>query len=183
MNILRAQFQNNAMTYKFRLRDRQETGLTQQARAVNVAWNYGNETRKAARSGRRWLNGRELQRLTRGASKDFDLDTHTIEQVCQALAPFGDVTPSQRSRAKVAKSMLDAGWSDMKRACKSMCNGGGVQAVAGRLSNQTCSECGSLPPSWNRVWPWDGQKAVRDSNVNAARDVRAMGLHKGGAHV
>jgi hypothetical protein len=174
------------MTYNFRLRDRQVTRCTQQAR-VNAGWNYCNETQKSVWLGREWLNGCELRKLARGASKEFDLDTHTIEQVWQTLAP---VTPSHPPRAKLAKSMLDAGWSDLKHTStsKSMSYGGGRQAIAERLSSESRSGCG---PAWrngsagrcNRVWRCNGRKAVRGGEVDAAGNVRAMGLDRGGSHV
>jgi len=72
------------LTFKFRVRDKHSTELDRQARAVNFVWNYCNETQqKAARLGRKWLTGFDLQRLTAGASKDLDLHAHTIQKVCQ----------------------------------------------------------------------------------------------------
>jgi IS605 OrfB family transposase len=71
-------------TLKFRLRDKHVSELNRHARAVNVVWNYCNETQqKAARSGRKWLTAVDLQRLTAGASRELDLHAHTIQKVCQ----------------------------------------------------------------------------------------------------
>lgn len=71
------------LTLKFRLRDKHAAELNRQARAVNVVWNYCNETQqKAVRSGRRWLSKYALQKLTAGAGKELDLHAHTIQQVC-----------------------------------------------------------------------------------------------------
>lgn len=71
------------LTLKFRLKDKHAAELNRQARAVNVVWNFCNETQqKAARSGRKWLTWVDLKRLAAGASKDLDLHSHTIQQVC-----------------------------------------------------------------------------------------------------
>lgn len=72
------------LTYRFRLRDTCASELGRQARAVNLVWNYCNETqRQAVRRGRKWLSWHDLQKLTAGSSKELDLHAHTIQQVCQ----------------------------------------------------------------------------------------------------
>lgn len=71
------------LTLKFRLKDRHAAELNRQARAVNFVFNYCNETQqKAARAHRKWLTWVDLKRLTSGASKELDLHSHTIQQVC-----------------------------------------------------------------------------------------------------
>lgn len=71
------------LTLKFRLKDKHAAGINRQARAVNFVWNYCNETQqKAARSGRKWLTWVDLKKLTAGSSKDLDLHSNTIQQVC-----------------------------------------------------------------------------------------------------
>lgn len=71
-------------TFKFRLKDKHAARLNQQARAVNLVWNYCNETQqKAARSGRKWLTAVDLQRLTAGSSQEIDLHAHTIQKTVQ----------------------------------------------------------------------------------------------------
>jgi hypothetical protein len=67
------------LTIKLRVRDKHAARLNAQARAVNVVWNYCNETQqKAARSGRKWLSGYDLIQLTSGAAKELNLHSHTI---------------------------------------------------------------------------------------------------------
>ena len=73
------------LTYKYRLRDKHAAELKRQARAVNVVWNYCNETqKKAAQIQRKWLSNFDLQKLTAGASKELDIHAHTIKRVCWA---------------------------------------------------------------------------------------------------
>lgn len=102
------------------------------------------------------------------------------------LIVIGDVSPSKISRTIMAKSVLDAGWSDLKRMLtyKSIRNGGSTLEVSERLSTQTCSACGSLPPSRprgiaglsKRVWQCDVCEAFHDRDVNAARNILRSGL-------
>ena len=75
------------ITLKLRLRDRHSAELDRQARAVNVVWNYVNQTqRKAARECRRWLSGFDLMQLTAGTSEELNLHAHTIQRVCRGYA-------------------------------------------------------------------------------------------------
>ncbi len=68
--------------YRFRLRDKHCSGLNRQARAVNIVWNYANETQqKAVKNNRRWLSAFDLQKLTAGSSKELGLHAHTIQRV------------------------------------------------------------------------------------------------------
>lgn len=73
------------LTFKFRLRDKHAAELNRQARAVNLVWNFANETqRKAAQAKRKWLSAFDLQKLTNGASKELDIHAHTIQRVCRS---------------------------------------------------------------------------------------------------
>ena len=74
---------STTVTFKFRVKDKHSARLNAQARSVNVVWNYCNEIQqKAAQSCRRWLTWIDLEGLTAGSSKDLDLHSHTIQQVC-----------------------------------------------------------------------------------------------------
>src|SRR3546814_7928587 len=58
----------------------------------------------------------------------------------------GDVESSKLARTRLAKSVLDAGWSGFKRmlSYKALMHGGRYLEVSERMSTQTCSECGTL---------------------------------------
>ncbi len=72
------------LTYRFRLRDTCDAELRRQARAVNMIWNFCEETqRHALKWGKKWPTGYDLQKLTAGSSKELDVHAHTIQQVCQ----------------------------------------------------------------------------------------------------
>ena len=96
------------ITLKFRLRDKHQTGLNKQARAVNVVWNYANETqKKAAQARRKWLSGHDLSKLTAGAGKELDLHAHTIQRVCRA---YDDARKTQKKAWLRWRSRKSLGW-------------------------------------------------------------------------
>ncbi len=110
------------------------------------------------------------------------------------LVVVGDVSPSKLARTNMAKSVLDAGWSafrDMLSWKLRLRSGGMLLEVSERYTTQTCSECGSLPPSRprgiaglsNRMWCCDDCGSVHDRDCNAARNILAIGLDslRGGA--
>lgn len=72
------------LTYRYRLKDKHAARLNAQAAAVNLVWNFCNETqKKAAQSGRKWLSGFDLVNLIAGATKEgLDLHSHTALRVC-----------------------------------------------------------------------------------------------------
>ena len=102
------------------------------------------------------------------------------------LIVVGDVSPSKIAQTRMAKSSLDAGWSDFKNmlSYKAIRHGGNMIEVSERHSTQTCSECGSLPPSRPRGiaglgirrWTCDDCGSVHDRDVNAARNIVRAGL-------
>lgn len=73
------------LTFRYRIHDKHAPRLNAQARAVNLVWNYCNETQqKAVRSGRKWLSGHDLWKLVAGATKEgLDLHSHSAMRVCQ----------------------------------------------------------------------------------------------------
>jgi putative transposase len=71
-------------TYRFRLRDKHDSELRRQARAVNFAWNHCQDAQKnAIRWGKKWPSGYELQKLCAGASKELGILSSTLDMVCQ----------------------------------------------------------------------------------------------------
>jgi IS605 OrfB family transposase len=71
------------ITYKFRVKDKHAAELNRQARAVNVVWNFCNETQNhALKWGKKWPSGYDLCGLTAGAAPMLDLHAHTVQRVC-----------------------------------------------------------------------------------------------------
>lgn len=98
-----------------------------------------------------------------------------------------DVSPKKIAQTRLAKSSLDAGWSDFKRMLsdKAIRHGGSALEVSERLSSQVCSECGSLPPAGPkgiadigiREWTCSDCGTVHNRDVNAARNILRVGQH------
>jgi putative transposase len=103
------------------------------------------------------------------------------------LIVVGDVSPSKLAQTKMAKSVLDAGWSrfkDMLSWKLRLRSGGMLLEVSEHLSSQVCSECGCLPPSRPRgiadlgirEWTCSDCGAIHDRDTNAARNILRCGL-------
>jgi IS605 OrfB family transposase len=101
------------------------------------------------------------------------------------LIVIGDVSPSKLAQTRMAKSVLDAGWSDLrgKLAYKSIRNGGSTLEVSERMTTRTCSACGSIPERWPKgiaslgIREWTcACGASHDRDVNAARNILRLGL-------
>jgi len=74
------------LVYRYRVKSLNGL-LNQQARAVNVVWNYCNDRQKdALRYSRPWLSGFDLNKLTAGSSKELELHSGTINAVCEQFA-------------------------------------------------------------------------------------------------
>jgi putative transposase len=123
----------------------------------------------------------------RNRRKDFlhKLATELVRQY--GFIAVGNVSPSKLAQTNMAKSVLDAGWSDLRvmLTWKSRLRGGGMcLEVPQHLTTQTCSQCGCLPPSRPRgiaglrirEWTCDDCGTVHDRDVNAAKNILRIGL-------
>jgi len=97
----------------------------------------------------------------------------------------GDVASSKLVKTKMAKSTLDAGWSQLKTMLEQKCQRAGVvfEVVNERYTTQTCSCCGSISagsPKGRaglriREWTCVDCGTAHDRDVNAARNILAAG--------
>lgn len=102
------------------------------------------------------------------------------------LIVVGDVPAKKFAQTRMAKSVHDAGWSMLRNmlAYKAIRHGGRYIEANERMTTQTCSECGSLPPSRPRgiaglgirEWECSDCGTVHDRDVNAARNILRVGL-------
>lgn len=111
------------------------------------------------------------------------------------LIVISDVSSSKLAQTRMAKSVLDAGWSDFTRmlSYKAIRHGGSALEVSERYTSQTCSTCGALPTSRprgiaglsNRLWVCDECGTEHDRDHNAAINILGIGLNTliGGANV
>ena len=130
---------------------------------------------------------RALHAKVANRRRDFLHKTSTKIAKKYGLIVVGDVSPSKLAQTKMAKSVLDAGWSRLKIMLSwklRLRSGGMLLEVSERFTTQVCSECGSLPPSRprgiaglsKRIWRCDDCGTDHDRDVNAARNILRIGL-------
>lgn len=97
----------------------------------------------------------------------------------------GDVSAAKMIKTKMAKSTHDAGWSMFKTMLEYKCHQAGVvfEVVPENYTTQTCNACGVIAGPKGRaglnkrVWQCSCG-AVHDRDVNAALNIRAIGLNR-----
>jgi IS605 OrfB family transposase len=139
---------------------------------------------KAQRARKKRL-ARALHAKVRNQRKDYLHKASTVLTKEHGLIIVGDVSPSKLAKTRMAKSVLDAGWADLKAmlSYKAITRGGMVLEISEVNSTQSCSMCGSLPPSRPRgiaglrirEWCCDDCGTVHDRDVNAARNILRIG--------
>lgn len=102
-----------------------------------------------------------------------------------ALIVVGDVASLKLAKTRMAKSVLDAGWGMLKNQLDYKCAHAGCVFLVVNEANttQTCSSCGAMPDSrpkgiagiGMREWTCDECGATHDRDVNAARNILALG--------
>ena len=97
----------------------------------------------------------------------------------------GNVSRLKLVKTTMAKSVLDAGWGQLKTMLDYKCAHAGIvfKEVNEAYTTQTCSHCGSLPESRPkgiaglgiREWTCSGCGVAHDRDTNAARNILAVG--------
>jgi IS605 OrfB family transposase len=103
-----------------------------------------------------------------------------------SMIVVGDVSAAKLARTRMAKSVLDAGWSTFRHMLRYKARRHGAVFVEAdeRYSSQTCSCCGAIPDSspkgmsalGMRSWECSDCGAEHDRDVNAARNILRFGL-------
>ena len=102
----------------------------------------------------------------------------TIAQRAKLIA-VGNVSPSKLAKTRMAKSVLDAGWSQLRTmlAYKAMRLGVTYREVNESGSSVTCADCGTrcgprgLSALGVRVWCCSACGVVHDRDINAAHNI------------
>lgn len=92
---------------------------------------------------------------------------------------IGDVNAARLAKTRMAKSVLDAGWSMFREQLryKALRHGAAFEIVSERLSTQTCSDCGAVGGPKGiaglgmRQWTCLHCGASHDRDINAARNL------------
>ena len=97
----------------------------------------------------------------------------------------GNVSSLKLVKTKMAKSVLDAGWGQLKTMLKYKSDHAGIvfKEVNEAYTTQTCSCCGALPDSrpkgiaglGMREWTCSECGVTHDRDVNAAKNILAVG--------
>ena len=99
------------LVYRYRVKSLNGL-LNKQARAVNLIWNFANDTQKHALKWRkRWPTGFDLNKLTAGSSKELGLHAGTINAVCEQYAKSRSQKKRPFLRYRGKKSL---GWVPLK---------------------------------------------------------------------
>jgi putative transposase len=120
---------------------------------------------------------RHIHAKIKNTRKDFlhKLSTTLADQ--NAIIAVGDVNSKQLAKTRMAKSVLDAGWSTFRSMLKY--KSAGYVEVDEKFTTQTCSQCGALPPGRPKgiaglgIRQWDCSECGANHNrdVNAARNI------------
>lgn len=104
------------------------------------------------------------------------------------LIVVGNVSPSNLAKTRMAKSVLDAGWSMLRSQLEYKARRHRARYVEAdeRWTSQTCSCCGSIPDSSPkgmgalgvRHWICSDCGCSHDRDVNAARNILSVGRER-----
>ena len=120
------------------------------------------------------------------ARKDYLHKASAQIAVANGIVIVGNVSSEKLARTRMAKSVLDAGWSTFRKQLeyKAIRHGSIYLETDESHTTQTCSACGSLPEGRPRgiaglairEWVCGDCGSVHDRDVNAARNILARGL-------
>jgi IS605 OrfB family transposase len=137
---------------------------------------------RAQRAGRKKV-ARKIHRKIAAQRRHFLHETSTRIVRANALICVGDVNSAALARTKMAKSVLDAGWSALRSMLryKAMRHGTRFVETDERYSSQVCSGCHitsgprGVKDLGVRSWVCSGCGALHDRDTNAALNILASG--------
>ena len=195
---------------RLRVKDKHAAWLCGLAREVNTVFNYCNElsvkvaafTDEAlppieaerfyrdlepmlarAQRARHRNRSRAIHAKIANRRKDFLHKLSTDLVKANGAIVVGNVNASALAKTRLAKSVLDAGWSAFRTMLLYKCADAGVwfDEVDEAFSTQTCSVCNSRAGPKGRKdlgirgWQCTVCGAIHDRNVNAAHNILAAG--------
>jgi IS605 OrfB family transposase len=161
------------------------TATTSEGEKLEARRFYRNIEQKIAQAQRRG-HKRQVKRLHRTAARRRGDALHKFSRklidTYQNIT-LGDVSSTQLTKTRMAKSVLDAGWGMLKAQLqyKGQQAGRRVQIVNERYTTRVCSSCGSLtgPAGLDmlevRSWMCVGCGDTHDRDVNAALNILSAG--------
>jgi putative transposase len=143
--------------------------LARYAQQLAVAQRAGNKRRATA-----------IHARIANSRKDFHHKVSTRLTRDYAFIAVGNVNANNLAKTRMAKSVLDAGWSAFRNMLRYKAQT--FLEVDERFTTQTCSSCGTLPLErpkgiaglGMREWECSNCGASHDRDVNAARNIIAL---------
>lgn len=147
---------------------------------------YADQLANAQRRGHKKQVKRIHRKIARCRADALHKFSRSIVDKYQSII-VGDVSSSKLVKTKMAKSVLDSGWSKLKTQLqyKGEYAGRSVQVVNESYTSVTCSSCGALtgPRGVNglTVRSWDCSECgdSHDRDVNAAKNILTAGRCSG----
>jgi len=142
---------------------------------------------RAQRAGRKKL-ARRIHRKVAAQRRHFLHVTSTRIVRENALICVGDVNSAALARTRMAKSVLDAGWSTLRSMLRyktAMRHGARFVDTDERYSTQACSDCGTISGPRGlkdlgvRSWSCDDCGSLHDRDTNAAQNILRSGRNVG----
>ena len=129
---------------------------------------------------------RAIHTKIKNCRKDFVHKATTRLVRANALVAVGNVAPAKLAKTRMAKSVLDAGWSMFRSQLRYKCQQARVAYldIDEKFTTQACSCCGAISDSSPkgmgalgiRAWVCSECGASHDRDVNAARNILALAL-------
>ena len=140
---------------------------------------WGERLAVAQRAGKKRRSAAIHAHIT-NARKDFHHKLSTRLAREYAFIAVGNVNAKNLAKTRMAKSVLDAGWSSFRDMLRY--KAATFVEVDERFTTQTCSSCGALPPERPkgiaglgiRAWGCSECGASHDRDVNAARNILTL---------
>jgi putative transposase len=140
---------------------------------------YAERLAVAQRAGKK-ARARAIHAKISNVRKDFHHKLSTRLARDYAFIAVGDVNAKCLAKTRMAKSVLDAGWSSLRAMLRY--KAATYVEVDEKFTTQTCSSCGALPPERPkgiaglgiRAWSCSSCGVSHDRDVNAARNILAL---------
>lgn len=148
------------------------------------AQRFYRQTELALATAQRARNTRRVKAIHAKAAnrrRDFHHKLSTRLSREYAFIAVGDANAKRLAKTRMAKSVLDAGWSSFRAMLRY--KAAQYAEVGEAFTTQTCSSCGSLPPERPkgiaglgiRAWECSSCGASHDRDVNAATNILRLG--------
>ena len=133
------------------------------------------------KNGQVFFNGQHFKVWDSFGLSPYKFSRRLVDQHGEIVV--GDVSSTKLAKTRMAKSVLDAGWGQLKTMLEYKCDHAGIvfREVREAYTTRTCSSCGSLsgPRGVNglriRDWECVACGVLHDRDVNAARNILSLG--------